>query len=56
MGLIRHLQVKEQRKMMSLFLFYQDEHQLTLKRLVEEFTNELKKIGADIRAADFKDI
>jgi serine/threonine protein kinase len=56
MGLMRHLQVKEQRKMMSLFLFYQDEHQLTLKRLVEEFTNELKKIGADIRAADFKDI
>ncbi len=56
MGLTRHLQVKEQRKMMSLFLFYQDEHQLTLKRLVEEFTNELKKIGADVRAADFKDI
>jgi serine/threonine protein kinase len=56
MDLTRHLQVKEQRKMMSLFLFYQDEHQLTLKRLVEEFTNELKKIGADIRAADFKDI
>ncbi len=56
MGLTRHLQVKEQRKMMSLFLFYQDEHQLILKRLVEEFTNELKKIGADIRAADFKDI
>jgi CRP-like cAMP-binding protein len=56
MGLMRHLQVKEQRKMMSLFLFYHDEHQLTLKRLVEEFTNELKKIGADVRAADFKDI
>ena len=56
MGLMRHLQVKEQRKMMSLFLFYQDEHQLTLKRLVEEFTNELKKIGADVRVADFKDI
>jgi CRP-like cAMP-binding protein len=56
MGLMRHLQVKEQRKMMSLFLFYHDEHQLTLKRLVEEFTKELKKIGADIRAADFKDI
>jgi len=56
MGLTRHLQVKGQRKMMSLFLFYQDEHQLNVKRLVEEFTNELKKIGADIRAADFKDI
>ncbi len=56
MGLMRHLQVNGHRKMMSLFLFYHDEHQLTLKRLVEEFTSELKKIGADVRAADFKDI
>ncbi|MEW6666774.1 MAG: protein kinase [Thermodesulfobacteriota bacterium] len=46
----------EQRKMMSLFLFYQEEHQLTLKRLVEEFGSELKKIGALLKAADFKDL
>ena len=46
----------EQRKMMSLFLFYQEEHQLILNRLVEEFSGELKKIGAVIRAADFKDV
>ena len=56
LGLTRHLHLRGQRKMMSLFLFYQDAHQLTLKRLVEEFTTELKKIGADLRAADFKDI
>ncbi len=49
-------QLREQRKMMSLFLFYQDEHQLVLKRLVEEFTSELKKIGVALRAADFKDV
>ncbi|MBN1105740.1 MAG: protein kinase [Deltaproteobacteria bacterium] len=47
---------QEQRKMMSLFLFYSEEHQLTLKRLVEEFGNELKAIGADLRAAEFKDL
>jgi predicted Ser/Thr protein kinase len=47
---------REQRKMMSLFLFYSEEHQLTLKRLVEEFGNELKGIGAVLRAAEFKDL
>lgn len=50
------LQLREQRKMMSLFLFYRDEHQLVLNQLVENFSNELKKIGAELRAADFKDV
>jgi serine/threonine protein kinase len=49
-------QLREKRKMMSLFLFYRDEHQLTLKDLVEEFSNDVRKIGAELRAADFKDI
>lgn len=55
MGLESRSQLREQRKMMSLFLFYQDQHQLALNRLVEDFSNELKKIGAVVRAADFKD-
>ena len=55
MGLESRSQQREQRKMMSLFLFYQDQHQLALNRLVEDFSNELKKIGAVVRAADFKD-
>lgn len=55
-GVKTQLQLREQRKMMSLFLFYQDEHQLVLNRLVENFSNELKKIGAVLRAADFKDV
>jgi len=48
--------IREQRKMMSLFLFYQDEHQLMLNQLVENFSNELKKMGAVLRVADFKDV
>ena len=48
-------QLREQRKMLSLFVFYQEEQQLVLKQLVEEFSNELKKIGVHLRAADFKD-
>jgi len=55
-GMGVQLRTQEQRKMMSLFLFYSEEHQLTLKRLVEEFGNELKGIGAVLRAAEFKDL
>jgi serine/threonine protein kinase len=49
-----HLRV--QRKNMILSLFYKEEHQLTLNRLVEELSRELEKIGAVLRAADFKDV
>ena len=56
LGVGRKTPAREPRKMMSLFLFYQDEQQLTLKRVVEEFSKEVKKIGAELRAADFKDI
>jgi len=47
---------KERRKMMSLFLFYHDEQQLILNRLVEQFGAELKRLGAVLRVADFKDL
>jgi serine/threonine protein kinase len=56
MGLKGQSDIREQRKMMSLFLFYQDEHQLMLNQLVEDFSNELKKMGAVLRVADFKDV
>jgi serine/threonine protein kinase len=55
-GVRREPEIGEQRKMMSLFLFYQDEHQLILNKLVEDFSSELKKIGAVLRGADFKDV
>jgi hypothetical protein len=48
--------LREQRKNMILSLFYKEEHQLTLNRLVEELSRELEKIGAVLRAADFKDV
>jgi len=47
---------REQRKMMSLFLFYQDQHELAVKRVVENVRYELKEIGAELRAAEFKDV
>ncbi len=42
--------------MMGLFLFYRDEHRGIIRRLVQEFSQELQKIGADLRDADFKDV
>lgn len=42
--------------MISLFLFYRNEHEAILKRLVDDFSNELKKIGAVLREADFKNV
>ncbi len=47
---------REQWKMMDLFLFYQDGHQLTLNRLLEDFTTQLTKMGIRLKVADLKDI
>ncbi|UCG13455.1 MAG: protein kinase [Deltaproteobacteria bacterium] len=55
-GLKRQPYLTEQQRMMSLFLFYQDEHQVILNRLVGELSSELRKIGAILRTADLKDV
>jgi len=55
-GVTLQPELREQRKMMSLFLFYQDEHEQVLKRLVEDFSHELSKLGAELRAAEFRDV
>jgi len=46
----------EKRKMMSLFMFYRDDQQLELSRLVEKFTRELKQLGADLRVTNLDDV
>jgi serine/threonine protein kinase len=42
--------------MMGLFLFYRDEQGEMIKQLVSDFSRELRKIGADLRETDFKQI
>ena len=42
--------------MMGLFLFYRNEQHSIIKRLVQDFSRELEKIGANLRDADFKDV
>ena len=45
----------EQRKMMSLFLFYHEEQQLRLNELVKQFTSEINKIGAELEMRDLEE-
>jgi serine/threonine protein kinase len=55
-GLESETQPSKKRKMITLFLLYNEEHQLELKQLLEEFTNKTRKLGVDLKASDFKDI
>ncbi|MBW1770789.1 MAG: serine/threonine protein kinase, partial [Deltaproteobacteria bacterium] len=56
LGVKREPRLEEQRKMMSLFLFYPNQQELLLKRLVEGFSSELNKLGAELRTTEFRDV
>jgi serine/threonine protein kinase len=56
MGLTCDPKLSEKRKIMSLFLFYQDEHQLALNRLIDTFNHDVAKLGATLRVAQVEDI
>ena len=49
LGVERRPQTDKRRKMMNLFLFYQDEQQLVLNKLVEDFNRQIKEIGAELK-------
>ena len=51
----RKLHAREQQKTLSLFLSYQDGHQLILNDMVEDLSNKLKKIGVVLRSTDIND-
>jgi len=56
LGISVHTGSRRNNNMMSLFLFYRDDHQPMIKQLVRDFTQELEKVGAVLREADFKDV
>jgi serine/threonine protein kinase len=56
LGVKREPRLEEQRKMMSLFLFYPNKQESLLKRLVEGFDSELNKLGAELRTTEFRDV
>jgi serine/threonine protein kinase len=47
---------KRKSHMMGLFVFYRDEQTAMIKRLVDDFSQELGKIGTELRQTDFKDV
>jgi hypothetical protein len=56
MGGEKRPQPRERRKMMSLYLFYQEEQQLMLNKLVESFDNEVEKIGVEMKITNVDEV
>jgi hypothetical protein len=56
MGVSRQPAPSEQRKMMSLFLFYKEGQQLALNAVIENLNHDLIKMGVMVRTVDFKDL
>ena len=44
------------RKMATMFLLYNDEHQPELNRMMNEFCEKVNELGVSCKAADFKEI
>jgi serine/threonine protein kinase len=55
-GVERRSQMGHRRKMMSLFLFYQEDQQLFLNRLVENFNSEVNKMGVELKIANVDEV
>jgi CRP-like cAMP-binding protein len=56
LGLAGPAGVREERKMMSLFLFYREAHRLVLNSLLDEFSRKVKEAGIGLKAVEIKDI
>jgi len=48
--------ISANRKMATMFLLYNDEHQPELNRMMEDFCEKVNQLGVSCRAADFKEI
>jgi serine/threonine protein kinase len=55
-GLTSRPQVTQKDRMMGLFLFYQEKHQLPLNHSIEKFQNEMEEIGALLKVAHINEI
>jgi serine/threonine protein kinase len=56
MRIERRPQLEQRRKMMSLFLFYQEDQQLFLNRLVENFNSEVNKMGVELKITNVDEV
>jgi serine/threonine protein kinase len=56
LGVSGHTRFSTTKRMMSLFLIYEDRHKLELNKLMEAFSLEVEDMGITLKAADFDDI
>jgi CRP-like cAMP-binding protein/tRNA A-37 threonylcarbamoyl transferase component Bud32 len=56
LGVSEHTLVSPKKRMTTLFLIYEDHHQLELNRLLEAFSSRVEDMGITLKAADFNDI
>ena len=56
MGLTPNLPSKNKRSLTTLHLIYEDEQRLALKQLMEDFSAKARKIGVELKAAEFPEI
>ncbi len=55
-GVERRPHLGQRRKMMSLFLFYQEEQQLILNRLVESFNRDVNSMGIELKVTNVDEV
>jgi len=55
-GLQYQSPAKRKEKMTGLFLFYKDEHQLELNRLLDKLNSDISEIGAVVRVVNIEDV
>jgi len=54
---LSHSQLEiEKRKMSTLFLIYNEQNQIELNQLIEDFSSKAQKLGVDVKLADFRDL
>jgi hypothetical protein len=56
LGISKLPPISQTKRMMTLFLIYEDRHQLELNELMEAFSSEIEQMGITLKAADFSDI
>lgn len=56
MGLTPNPPSKNKRGLTTLHLIYEDEQRLALKQLLEDFNAKARKIGVELKAAEFPEI
>ncbi len=56
LGISKLPPISQTKRMMTVFLIYEDRHQLELNELMEAFSSEIEHMGITLKAADFSDI